>query len=415
MRLYKRGEIYWSSFYEGAKRVQRSTHCTDKKAAEAVARELERCAADPARAAQDQATFATAMSAFLDHRSERAYRGDGALATVAHYRAKLGHASRVLGDAKLNAIDATALDGYVTTRRNEGASEHTITKELAAIRGTLALATRRGLYKHDPRVTVPHVSAKYVPKTRALTLVEVGQLLRQLQPDRAAQVAWMVAVAGDWSAVARARREDCASDFSQCRVRGSKRATRDRVVPVVLPECQRLLAFAMEHGGGINGSCFRDWQTVNRDMKAACERAGILSCSPNDLRRTHGQWLRSRGAPPHLIGAVLGHVDSTMAERVYARPSPAVLAELLAQHCNAGVTKQVQTGPILGLSERVQNLTPRNPPANPLSTECRRSELNQRPWDYDSQGRLRLVAKDPRKEGAKVRRGPRVDQQRGAA
>jgi integrase len=412
MRLYKRGNTWWCSFYEGSERQQRSTRCADKKAAETVAREFERAAADPASAAQNQATFADAMSSFLAHRTERAQRGDGSLATVTHYRAKLGHATRLLDGAKLNAIDATVLDQYVTTRRSEGASDHTIAKEIAAIRGTLTLAKRRGLYKHDPRVTVPHVAAKYVPKTRALTVGEVQQLIAELQPDRAAQVAWMVAVAGDWSAVARARRDDCANDYTTCRVRGSKRATRDRVVPVVLPECRALLAFAMEQGGGVGEFWFRDWQTVHRDMKAACVRAGIKPCSPNDLRRTHGQWLRSRGVQPHLIGEVLGHVDSTMAERVYARPSPAVLAELIARQCSAGVTDRMENSPTFGTSGQPHT---HESPANPQLTECRRSELNQRPWDYDSYGLIKLTAAKPRTNGAKARSVAPASQRKGAA
>ncbi len=102
----------------------------------------------------------------------------------------------------------------------------------------------------DPRVTIPPVSAHYTPRTRALTVDEVRELLVQLQPDRAAQVAWMVAVAGDWSAVARAVRSDVSEDFKFCRVRGTKPKTPDRVVPLILPACQALLAFAVDHGEG---------------------------------------------------------------------------------------------------------------------------------------------------------------------
>ncbi len=382
-RLTRRGRIWYARYWHNGERVSVSTRCTDKKAAELFARELERRAANPALAAANETTFAVAMDRWITHRTERANAGHGALATVDHYRKKLGHAKRLVGTELLADVDAPMLDRYVTTRRKEGAGEHTLSKELAAIRGTLEHAKRDELYARDPRVTVPHVSPVYVPKTRALTVSEARALVGELSAHRAAQVAWMIAVAGDWSAVARARHEDIASDYSACRVRGSKNTARDRVVPVSLPECRDLLRFALEHSDGREGFLFSRWHTVNRDMKAACERVGIANCSPNDLRRTHGQWLRSRGAPPHLIGLVLGHRDSTMAERVYARPDTSVLAELLTRSMDwtAGGPDGRKSNGQSGYSGQ---LNIHDSPANPLSTECRRSELNQRPWDYDS-------------------------------
>ena len=37
MRLFKRGDVWYGQFYETGTRVQRSTKCTDKAAAESVA------------------------------------------------------------------------------------------------------------------------------------------------------------------------------------------------------------------------------------------------------------------------------------------------------------------------------------------------------------------------------------------
>lgn len=39
-----------------------------------------------------------------------------------------------------------------------------------------------------------------------------------------------------------------------------------------------------------------------------------------DLRRSHGKALAALGVAPHLIGGMLRHTDSRMAERVYAKP-----------------------------------------------------------------------------------------------
>ena len=63
---------------------------------------------------------------------------------------------------------------------------------------------------------------------------------------------------------------------------------------------------------------------------AACARAGIERCSPNDLRRTCATWLRAAGVAPDLIAPVMGHADTRMVERVYGRLSPQALATRLA-------------------------------------------------------------------------------------
>ena len=76
---------------------------------------------------------------------------------------------------------------------------------------------------------------------------------------------------------------------------------------------------------------FEPWQNRLRDMKAACDRIGIPSCSPNDLRRTFSNWMRAEGVPPHLIGMMMGHKDSRMVELVYGRQQAPQLAELLGR------------------------------------------------------------------------------------
>jgi integrase len=57
-----------------------------------------------------------------------------------------------------------------------------------------------------------------------------------------------------------------------------------------------------------------------RDIAAACRRAGVPRVTPRDLRRSHGKALAAAGVAPHLIGRMLRHTDSRMAERTYAVP-----------------------------------------------------------------------------------------------
>src|SRR5581483_11027128 len=55
--------------------------------------------------------------------------------------------------------------------------------------------------------------------------------------------------------------------------------------------------------------------------------------SSHDLRRTFATWLRADGVAVREVAAMLGHADSRMAERVYARLPPDLLRDLLSELC----------------------------------------------------------------------------------
>ncbi len=54
----------------------------------------------------------------------------------------------------------------------------------------------------------------------------------------------------------RARREDVSRDLTFVRVRGTKRKTRDRVVPVVTADQRSLLSYSLQHAQGEEGLLF---------------------------------------------------------------------------------------------------------------------------------------------------------------
>ena len=74
---------------------------------------------------------------------------------------------------------------------------------------------------------------------------------------------------------------------------------------------------------------FTRWTNVRRDLHDACERAGIATCSPHDLRRTFASWMIQGGVPPYLIARMTGHRTSKMVELVYAQLRPQDLAGLV--------------------------------------------------------------------------------------
>jgi len=328
-RLFKRGTTWYCWVFDAnGKRIQKSTRCRDRKAAEAVARELERRAADPTHAASNQTTLAAAIQNLIRDRMLK----DRAPGTLAMLRLKGGHLTRILGaDLPLAQVDAKAVDAFVDQRLKEGAAKNTIHKELSTLRGALKVAKRRGEYVRDIGAVMPDgFSAEYRPRERFLSGAEARALLAELTPDRAACVAFILATGARWSEAEAAMVVDVDLPREVVFLRGTKTEGSRRVVPIV-GVARPLLEHALRYAQGEGGKLFRSWGNVRRDLHEACERAGIAPVSPNDLRRTCATWLRQGGVEPHLIAAMLGHTDSRMVERVYGRLPVESLARALRE------------------------------------------------------------------------------------
>lgn len=372
MRLRKRGDTWHAEFYELAPdgtrvRVRRSTGCTDKAAADARGRQLERDAADPDHARTRGATLNDACALLLGARREQARAGRKADATVRFYESKCGQLLRVLGhDLALARLDAAKVDAYISARRAEWAddrrtrhvTDHTISKEIVALRAALKLARRAGIWKGDPAAVCPIAFApEYKPRERALPLDQLHLVLAALreQPDHAARVAFIYATSAEWSASERAERADVRRDARgvpiEVLVRGTKRETRWRVVPLVSEVQRSLVKFALDHAEGRDGKLFAPWGNVGHGLRTAAARTGCLrtgcarkvGCTrsecvaariapftPNDLRRSTAHQLKLAGAPNELVAPVMGHKDTRMLERVYGRLNATDLAARLA-------------------------------------------------------------------------------------
>ena len=359
-RLYRRKDspVWQAAFYADGVRVQRSTQCTDKKAAESVLRQWERDTADPAGAAARTATLIDALNLLVKTRDEQAKAGRKSEETVEFYRKKSGHWVRVLGEGFLLAkFDAPVIDRYVSQRRREEASDSTIHKELTTLRAALKLAKRAKLWRGDTDEVFPvGFSPDFKPRERFLTREELTRLLVELPEPRSAIVAFIVATSAEWRAIERAQRDDVMHEQTLVLLRGTKRAKRHRTVPIVTADQRDLLRHAVKHAEREGDALFLPWGNVRRDLQIACRRAGcrqtgclngpkrkkpcvredcakaaLAPCSPNDLRRTFGHWLRGAGVEPQLIAPMMGHTDSRMVERVYGRLEPAELGALIAK------------------------------------------------------------------------------------
>ncbi len=151
-----------------------STKHIDRKTAEDIGRALERDHASPGAAAARAATLADAVTLLRAKRRALAKAGKRSEATVTFYEFKIGHWRRLLGDRfLLSQLSAASIDKVIDARREEGVTEHTIAKELVALRCALKLAVRAGLWQDNPAAVLPVLFAtEYSPRTRTLARPE---------------------------------------------------------------------------------------------------------------------------------------------------------------------------------------------------------------------------------------------------
>jgi integrase len=328
-RLYKVGRIWKTWVYIDGRRVKRSTGKRTRNAAAIVARDLEQAAADPARAAAEATTVEDALWESLQFKREQAKAGDRSLDTVSMYEKKNGQLVRLLGaDTSLATFCTSApLDAYVSARRREGVRDHTIYKEIVVMRSALKLAKRRGLWFGDLDAVLPVLAPKYVPRKGTIDGDGFNRLLAELGHDDAARAAFIIATGAELRATVLAERGDVGPAF--VRLRGTKRASRARDVPIVLGWQRALLKIAFRDAKGRERLFATAPDNFRGALRYAARRAGLEHLTPNDLRRTYAHLLRAAGASLANIAPTMGHSDTRMLERVYAVLPPALLAERL--------------------------------------------------------------------------------------
>ena len=367
--LYKRGSFWWGwrRSIPGGPLARSSTKCRDRKAARIVKAEWERQSADPVHYASNQTTLRDGIAMFIADARRRKL----APPTLEMYESKCAHIARVLNDTRpLRSIVATTWDGYIATREQEGASSHSIKKELIRGFGVLKAAKRRGLYPHDLSTVMPPYSAGYVPRTRALTMEELLKLGRELRADRLAHVAFVVATGCRLKESYRATEAHLLAEGFVF-VDGTKTKRARRTIPIA-PPLRPFLEFAVRNAPksttNVKGfrSLFPLWHSARRDILAACKRAGIAPCTWNDLRRTNATLLAEAGVGSDLGAKLLGHVDGRMWESVYSQPKPEALK------------RNLEAAFVDGTSASQSHLEPRALPAKKAESAAERPGLRSR-------------------------------------
>jgi len=325
-RLYRRGRYIWARVRDEWGKIDRvTTRCTDPKAAALFADEYERRAADPAYRRSAETTLADAILDWITELRRRKVSD----ATELIARQKSGHFVRLWGaDWPLQRVTNDLVLGYIDTRLGEGVVRYTVKKELGALKGFLEWARFRGTFPYELSTVIPpRFAGQHKPRSRAPTRDEVLKLISALEVGRGAHIAFIAGTGARWSESLRAEHTDVDLVEQRVRLRGTKTKASDEYVPIT-GVTWSFIQHALTHASK-SGRMFRPWNNDSRDIKAACKRSGIDTCTPNDLRRAFGTWHRqaliaggvNEKSSAEIVSVLLRHTTDTLAQTTYARLS----------------------------------------------------------------------------------------------
>lgn len=306
----------------------KSTGTTNRRKAEAMRREFSKDLILEADRAQDQTTYP--LESALQQMLADCRRHNLSSGTLDMYDCKARHLTRVLGaESDINSLTLVTVNSYIDIRLGEGASHHTLHKELVTLGKTLRLMKRMGHYQGHPKDILPEKFGQgYVPKKRHLTEEEFVKLVPMLPAHRRTMIETIVALGLRKGEAERMRASDIDFDRKLILIRGTKTKKSMRTIPIGSDQ-EAVLKRAIEEKPEGRDELFARWGNMHRGLRLASKKAKIEPVSANDLRRTFATWRINRGFTPSVVGALMGHVDGSMVERVYGQRNADTLREAM--------------------------------------------------------------------------------------
>lgn len=225
------------------------------------------------------------------------------------------------GSYRPDQIDRPLCRAYTMRRRQMGRKDGTIRKELDILRAGL-----RWQNKNCPaNFEMPPAPE---PRDRHLTREEYRRLVGScVAPHVKLFVTLALQTAGRAEAILGLTWDRV--DFERGLIRlsdGAERRKGRATVPMTETARTVLLAaqmaarteFVVEYAD-------RRVLSVKKGFRAACQKAGLQDVTPHVLRHTAAVWMAEAGRPMPEIARFLGHSDSRLTERVYAKFSPEYL------------------------------------------------------------------------------------------
>ena len=308
-------DVWYVCWTEAGNPKRRSTGCRDRGEAEAVLAGFLARLESPTE--PEAKTIEAIMIGYLADR-------DG---IVTDYKRLLEVSKcliRHIGWARIEDMKPSTSKLYIRRRKDEGAGNGTIRRELSAMRAALNWAAGERWIERAPKVELPKAPP---PRERWLTKDEANRLRAgcasphiRLFVEIALNTGARKGAIGDltWQQVDFERR---LIDFNPP---GRTQTVKRR--PVV-PINDTLLAALTEAAEIRSTEWVVEWKgdqagNIKKSFERACKRAGLHDVTPHVLRHTAATWAAMAGEPMSKIARMLGHTNSAITEAVYAKYSP---------------------------------------------------------------------------------------------
>ncbi|TGV26377.1 site-specific integrase [Mesorhizobium sp. M4B.F.Ca.ET.143.01.1.1] len=235
-------------------------------------------------------------------------------------------------DKQGEAVTIAECRAYTAARRKAGKKDGSIHTELGHLRSVLVWAQKQRLITHAPHIERP---AKPDPKEGYLTRPEVSALMEAANAPHVKLAIQLMLGTGARSAAALQLtwdRVDFARRMIQLRNPFDKAHRKGRAtVPIndslftALQEAHKgsLTPYVIEWAGG-------SVKSIKKGIGTAGGKIGRDDVSPHMLRHSAAVWLAEDGHSMEEIAQFLGHSNTAMTYRVYARYSPNYLRRLSA-------------------------------------------------------------------------------------
>jgi integrase len=228
------------------------------------------------------------------------------------------------GALRPDDIDKRVCSDFQKSRCNNGRSLGTVWTDLSCLRAALNWAQKKAkIIPVAPFIWLPQQPQ---PRERYLTRDEAERLLDAAVSPHI-RLFILLALGTGGRATALLELKWSGVDFER-RLIDLRTAEQNQIKRrAIVPMNATLLAALTEAKTGALTTHVIEWagrrlRTVKRAFARSAQRAGLADVTPHTLRHTAAVWMAEAGVPMSEIAQYLGHADSRLTERVYARYSP---------------------------------------------------------------------------------------------
>lgn len=256
-----------------------------------------------------------------------AKQGRAVLATMEYTWRAMGER---FGELEAGAVSVDDCRAHTAERHTAGIQDGTIHTELGHLRMVLKWAQDNGLLDRAPHIEKP---PKPEPLDYHITRAEAARLLASANVPHIGLTIRLLIASGarvtaalelTWDRVDFGRRMlNLRDPFDRKRRKGRAVVPINDQLYEALVEAKKaaLSPYVIEWAG-------HKLQSVKKGFKAAGIAAGLPDVSPHVMRHSAAVWLAEDGISMSEIAQFLGHSNTKMTEKVYARYSPTYLRKL---------------------------------------------------------------------------------------